>query len=355
MPDKAPGSARPRRGRYTVRRGALPPSAQVMHFSSTKWEKFIEDACNERKLGSKRYAQVKRLGNSGDAGRDVEARLIPTLTEGQWDLFQAKHYGNRLTPGDAFPELAKFFVNLTAGAFPAPRIYYFCSPQNAGPDLHDLLAAPETLKQRLLSDWAAGLTGLKGWKPKLTPEITKRVQAHDFSKIQECLVRDLLRWHAQNQAMHFELFGIEPERGSDPSMPAIPAADELVYVSELLRVYSEYSGTSVELTNLIVGDFNEHFSDSRATFYCAEGLKRFSRDLYPEDEFGTLLAMVHDGIRPMVSSPRLKSGMERLDRATQAASTLKVSDSKLAPRLRGGDLPGACHHLVNEKKIRWVK
>jgi hypothetical protein len=326
-----------------------------MHFSSTQWEIFIEDACVERKLGSKRYAQVKRLGNAGDAGRDVEARLIPTLSEGQWDLFQAKHYRNRLTPGDAFPELAKFFVNLTAGVFPAPRIYYFCSPQNAGPDLHDLIAVPETLKQRLLLDWAAGATGLKDWKSKLTLEIAKRIQAYDFSKIQECLVRDLLRWHAHNQAKHFELFGIEPERGADPSMPAIPAADEFVYVSELLRVYSEHSGIPVGLPNLNTGEFGEHFSDSRATFYCAEGLKRFSRDLYPEDEFGNLLEMVHVGIRPMVSSPRLKSGMERLDRATEAASTLKVSDSKLAPRLRGGDLPGACHHLVNERKIRWVK
>jgi hypothetical protein len=281
--------------------------------------------------------------------------LIPALAEGQWDLFQGKHYGNRLTPGDALRELAKFFVNLSAGAFPAPRIYYFCSPQNAGPDLHDLLAAPVAFKQRLLSDWGSGVTGLKDWKSKLTPEITKRVQAYDFSKIQECLVRDLLRWHAHNQAKHFELFGIEPERGPDPSMPANPADDELVYVSELLRVYSEHSGTTVDLADLHVGQFGEHFSDSRSTFYCAEGLKRFSRDLYPEDEFGHLLEMVHAGIRPMISSPRLKSGMERLDRAIQAASTLKVSDSKLAPRLRGGDLPGTCHHLVNDKRVRWVK
>lgn len=355
MPAKKPGLARQRRSRYVVRRGALPPSAQVMHFSPARWEQFIEDACVERRLGTKRYAQVKRLGNSGDAGRDVEARLIPALQAGRWDLFQAKHYGSRLSPGNAFPELAKFFVNLAEGVFPAPRHYYFCSPQNAGPDLHDLLAAPVNLKQRLLSDWAVGATGLKDWKHKLTPPISALVQGFNFSIFQECLVRDILRWHALNQPKHFELFGIEPERGSDPSMPAIPTADEFVYVTELLRAYTEHSGRSVHLTNLEDCEMKEHFSDSRAIFYCAEGLKRFSRDLYQEDEFGALLSMVHDGLRPILSSPRLTSGMERLDRAIEAVSTIRVADSKLAPRLRGGDLPGTCHHLVNEKKIRWVK
>jgi hypothetical protein len=87
-----------------VRRGALPPSGQVMHFSPERWEQFIEDACLERKVGSKPYVQVKRLGNAGDAGRDVEARITESLAEGQWDLFQGKHYDNRLAPSDAFPE-----------------------------------------------------------------------------------------------------------------------------------------------------------------------------------------------------------------------------------------------------------
>lgn len=338
-----------------MRRGALPPSAQVMHFSPERWEQFIEDACLGRSIDSKPYAQVKRLGNAGDAGRDIEARITQPLAEGEWDLFQGKHYANRLAPSDAFPELAKFFVNLVGGVFPAPRFYYFCSPQNAGPELHDLLAAPEKLKTRFLADWKVGKTGLKEWKCKLTAEVEECVQILNFSKFQECLVRDLLQWHARDQAKHFELFGIEPERGDDPLMPPIPAVHELVYVSELLRVYAEHSGTDVDLATLAAGEYAEHFSDSRATFYCAEGLKRFSRDLYSEDEFGKFLAMVLQGIRPTISSPMLKSGMERLDRATEAAQTLKLSDSRLATRLRGGDLPGACHHLVNEKKLRWVK
>lgn len=345
-----------RRSRFVGKGGLLPPAALVMHFSPSQWEKFIETACLYRPINGSRYVQVNRLGNAGDAGRDIEARLVDTLLKDKWDLYQAKHYANRLTPGNAFGELAKFFTNLAAGVFSMPRRYYFCSPQNAGPDLHDLFAKPDEFKTFFVSAWSAGTTGMKEWVKALTPEVRKVVQEFDFSRIQQCLVRDLIKWHATDQAVHFALFGIEPERGDDPAMPTVPTDDELVYIDELLRVYGEDRSTVITLAEVDASqDYSEHFSASRTAFYCAEGLKRFSRDLYPEDEFGHLLMMVLAGIRPIVSSPKNKTGLDRLDRAVTAAASLNVSDSKLSPRIRGGDLPGTCHHLVNENRIRWVR
>jgi hypothetical protein len=85
-------------------------------------------------------------------------------------------------------------------------------------------------------------------------------------------------------------------------------------------------------------------------------LQRFSRDIYPhEDEFERLLDMVYAGILPTVAQLRLKTGMDRVDVAVDKASTLQVQESRLSPQLRGGDLPGTCHHLVNEGKLKWVK
>jgi hypothetical protein len=345
-----------RRNRFVSKGGILPPAALVMHFSPDQWERFIEMACLHRPINGSRYVQINRLGNAGDAGRDIEARLIDTLLQDKWDLYQAKHYDHRLAPSDVFGELAKFFSNLAAGIFPMPRRYYFCSPQNAGPDLHDLFAKPDEFKTRFISDWSAGKTGLKDWGKELTPKVLKEVQQFDFGRIQECLVRDLIKWHATDQTVHFELFGIEPERGDDPAMPTVPTDDELVYIDELLRVYGEDRSEAITLAEVDVSkDYSEHFSASRTAFYCAEGLKRFSRDLYPEDEFGHLLTMVLAGIRPIVSSPKNRTGFDRLDRAVTAAAGLNVSESKLSPRVRGGDLPGTCHHLVNESKIRWVR
>jgi hypothetical protein len=165
----------------------------VLHFSPDQWEKFIEEACRQRPLTSgASYAVVKQLGGAGDGGRDVEARLIPALTAGQWDLYQAKHYGAGLTPSDFFPELAKFFLQLGVGTYPPPRYYFLCAPRGVGNDLHNLLSKPSEFKDRFLSDWQAGKTGLKDRSQELTQPVHALISAYDFSTILECQLRDLL-------------------------------------------------------------------------------------------------------------------------------------------------------------------
>ena len=142
----------------------------------------------------------------------------------------------------------------------------------------------------------------------------------------------------------------------DPPAPSTPTADEANYIQALLQVYSELSGKTLTVDALMASpEFREHFLDQRTTFYCAEGLKTFSRDLYGEHEFFNLLEMIHTGIRSSVNSPRHTSGLDRLEAGLASAQGLKVNDSVLSPRLRPGDLPGSCHHLANQKKLKWVK
>lgn len=349
-------ATKPKRHRLVVKRGAVPPAVYLMHISDKQWEKFIESACHQRPLP--RYAQVKMLGNANDKGRDVEARLQKDLVADGWDLFQAKHYSTRLAPGDAFPEMAKFFLHLSKGSYPEPRKYYFCAPQNAGPELHDLLADASKLKASFLAAWRNGTHGLGVAAVKISSAAEAIAEKFDFSKFEECLVHELLDWHSRNVASHFKLFGIEPERGDDPAVPAKAQPHEQVYVEELLRVYSERSERPILMQDVDSdsdGIYGDHFAAQREVFYAAEGLRRFSRDIYPEDEFENLLQMVKKGIQPKVTSPRLTTGFDRLDAALDAVSGLSLQDSVLHPRLRGGDLPGACHHLVNEKKLKWVR
>lgn len=112
----------------------------------------------------------------------------------------------------------------------------------------------------------------------------------------------------------------------------------------------------MDLTKVLADQvYREHLAAAREAFYAAEGLKRFSRDIYVDDEFGKLLDMVRKGIRLKVNSPLLKTGLQRHDAAIEAAQRLTVTDSVLHPRLRGGDLPGTCHHLVNENHFTWVR
>lgn len=346
-----------RKNRFAVKRGVIPPSSQVLLFHSDQWEKLVEIACLNRPLdGGRKYAFVKQLGGAGDGGRDVEARLVPALLEGQWDLYQGKHYDHALQPTDVFKELVKFFKNLAAKTYPEPRYYYLCAPRGVGNDLHNLLTKPDELKQRLLGDWKAGKTGLKGRTTELTPDLEKVVMAFDFRNIRECQTRDILEWHAQDRKAHFDLFGIEGERGDDPLAPIAPEASEQVYVEELRKVYAEVAGKSLTLDELMTSEScGEHFQSQRSHFYCAEGLKIFSRDTHGEAEFDALLDMVLVGIGPKVKSPRHKTGLDRLEAGTSGAEQLVVNDSVLAPKLRPGDLPGTCHHLANQKRLKWVK
>lgn len=347
---------KPKPNRLVVKRGTVPPSVFLHTVSDKKWEEFIAAACRQRTIGTGKYVSVKVLGNAGDKGRDVEARLQTDLVSNGWDLYQAKHYEHRLTPGNAYPELVKFFGHLRAKSFPVPRKYYFCAPKNAGPDLHDLLANPDELRATLLKAWKDGSHGLKDHVTKLTPEMEAFINAFDFKRFEECQVVDLLDWHAQDASEHCALFGIEPERGDDPAVPTHAQPHEMTYVEELIRAYSEADGVPMDLAKVQADEvYREHLAAAREVFYAAEGLKRFSRDIYIDDEFGKLLEMVMNGIRLKVRSPLLKAGLQRHDAAIDAAQGLAVTDSVLHTRLRGGDLPGTCHHLVNEKRFTWVR
>ena len=344
-----------KRGRLVIDAGKFPPSVQVLHFTDEQWEQFIEECCRIQGPNGETYTQVKRLGGPGDGGRDVEARLKPDLLEDSWDLYQAKHYRSPLAPSEFFPELAKFFQHVSAGTYPCPKHYYLCAPLNAGNDLHDLIAAPEKLKARLLQDWQSGTTGLNGKSDLLTEKVRSVVEAFNFARIREVLTRDLIDIHSKDEAAHFQLFHIEPKRGDDPAKPFAPANIEQRFVEELIKVYSEKSGELLSTQDVMESDiYSGHFDASRAEFYCAEGLRRFSRDIFPE-EFPKLLQMVLDGVRSILKHPKHNTGFERLDAVMEKVSALQLTDSKLFPRLRGGDLPGTCHHLANDGKITWTK
>lgn len=335
--------------------GAFPPSVQVKHFNDKQWEAFIETCCVLDSGERGKYVSVKRLGGPGDAGRDVEARLVRDLIMDQWDLYQAKHYQNQLAPSDFFPELAKFFWHLGQGTFLRPRYYFICAPLNTGPELHDLLANPDEFKKRFLADWDLEKTGLKGKAKWKTPETLAQIDEFDFKNIREVLVRELIDLHATDQVNHFKTFHITPVRGDDPSAPSSPTVEEEIYINELVKVYEENVGKPMGLAEVLTSsDYSEHLTDCRSEFYCAEGLKRFSRDIYP-DEFERLLTMVHQGVRSTATNPKHKNGLDRLTAVVTQVSSLALNDSKLHPTLRPGDLPGTCHHLVNEKKIKWVK
>lgn len=354
-----PGTTRKsRKNQHVARGGVIQPSSQILLLNADQWEEFILAAARLRDLpGGSHYAVVKRLGGAGDGGRDIEARYGQALERDGWDLYQAKHYAHGLTQAEAFPEMAKFFKQLALKTYPRPTCYYFCCPRAVGNELHTTMASgAAAFKAKFLDAWQNENTGMKGRAAELTPVVQAAIDDFDFSRFIECPAHDLLTWHALDKAVHHDLFGIVPERGDDDPMPVQPAGHEDVYLDELLRVYTEHKASPVTRGDVLGSIYEEHLTAQRQTFYCAEGLQRFSRDIYPhEQEFERLLDMVYVGIRPTVAQLSLKTGMDRVDATVDKASTLQVQESRLSPQLRGGDLPGACHHLVNGGRFTWVK
>lgn len=332
-----------------------PPSSLVQIFSPEDWEDFIEESCRARMNHGDLYCFVARIGGAGDAGRDVEARYTPTLSEGCWDLYQAKHYNSAIGESVLYPELAKFFHHLSLGTYPAPKYYFVCAPKNTSPKLHDLIAAPEKLKTAFMKSWQEGKNGIKLKDFPLTQDVVSAVAKFDFGNIKEMPVKDLIAYHSLNSSAHECLFGIEALRGANPVMPPHPAKDELMYIAQLVMVYSEDAGELMSMGDVLASStYGDHLESCRGEFYSAEGLRRFSRDVMP-GEFENLLIAVHDGVRRLNSSPKELVAFEKVEKVLQAAAVLQVANNPLSNKLLPADLPGACHHLVNEEKLKWLK
>lgn len=335
---------------YVIQAGAHAPVAQLRLMDSTSWEIFVEECCLP--LVGNTYQTVKRLGMPGDKGRDVEAIVTLPRKQHGWDLYQCKYYKGPVAPSDFFPEMAGFFSHLARKSYPEPSTYFICAPHDCGVDLYDLLVSePEDFKAVFLQAWVDGNRGLK---KNLTPEIKAVVESFDFSRFKEMSARTLVETHAKNQSAHFTRFGIRPKRLDDPAVPKSPTKREQKYVEALLAVYSEHAAHSVDSNGLTGSDYEEHFSACRSEFYSAEGLKRFSRDIFP-GEFDVFLATMLTTVKSAIGLPIHKTGLERLCAATERSYQLKMADSPLSESLRSPDMPGACHHLANAGKLKWVK
>jgi hypothetical protein len=340
---------------YILTPGAHPPVMVIRIWNSGDWEEFVLECCQEMKALDNRYLSVKRLGGPGDKGRDVEALVLLPRAIHQWDLYQCKHYDAPISPSTFFPELVKFFGHLTANSYPQPANYFLCAPQDCGNDLNDLLTGDSTaFRETFLTAWRNGTNGLKNLTGQLTPLTEAVVQQFDFARIQEFQARDLLTWHKRNTSAHFSRFGVKPKRLKPPKVPKKPQKKEQRYIEALLSAYSETCGTSLSLDDLPTTEHVEHFEGSRAQFYSAEGLRIFSRDIFPK-QFDELLDEVWDGVRTSISNKALTTGMERLHKAVEVVSTLKITENPLSANLRAPDLPGTCHHLANKGRVKWVK
>lgn len=323
------------------------PEQRLLLMNDKSWELFIERCVRQlQKEGV--YAYVQHLGGAGDKGRDVCGYTQEGQPEeGKWDLYQGKFYATSLSPSEFAPELVKFLTNVFDSTYPRPRNYYVCALK-LGTTLFDMLRHPARMRAWILKTWTE-----KGFKPDLSNDLIAFIDAFPFDIILNKPPADLLDIHGRDAAMHWQHFGVLGSRDPNPAVPVAPTADELKYVKALLDVYSEQTSATVTEVAAISPKYQPHFAAQRRLFYSAEGLNRFSRDKLP-GAFDDLLSQVELGIGTVLTTPHT-DGLSKLHEALRQASSLQVTANPLNARLEGGDLQGACHHLANQERAKWVE
>jgi len=327
----------------------LTPEQRLFFMNDDEWESFIEQCALQLKSEGD-YRQVIRMGGAGDKGRDVCGYLEDIPAHGTWDLYQAKHYEETLSPSAFSPELAKFLFNVFENSYTRPRCYFICALR-VGPKLHDLVMNPSKFKTWILDEWKEKNGDFGTFKKPLTSELEAYINAFPFEIIKVKTTADLLETHSRSNR-HWEIFGVLDARGPNPEIPELPAADEQKYVEAVLEVYQEATHTPIPDPAAIPNTYKKHFKAQRRLFYSTEGLNRFSRDKLP-GAFDDLINQVELGVSSELTFPH-PDGMTRLTKVLNTANTLQVTANPLHARLQAGDLQGACHHLANQERIRWI-
>lgn len=330
------------------------PAQRIAFYSSDEWEEFIKEWAIELKPA---YLQVKRLGGSGDGGIDVAGFRSERGLEGVWDLFQGKHYAGPISPSDAWPEFLKMFIHVDAGDYVLPETYNFLAPKGCGTTLNRLLSKPSALKERFLLAIDDSTPLAKTVDAVALGRIRSLAQSTDFAMFKSVELHDALKTH-ETSNRHLARFGgtqlPSPRPFTDP--PEAVHDDEVVYIAELRKVYSERC--SDDLSDPVgIGahpQFGKHFKRQRFAFYAAESIRMDARDAVPDGTFKRLQDDVHDGIIELAEADH-DSGMKRLTEVLSHSTLLDLGSHPLVSWASPKARQGICHQLANEKRLTWTR
>jgi len=209
-------------------------------FSAEEWETFIEEWLDTKKT---LYKEIERFGGAGDKGRDVVAYITDPKVNGyEWDCYQCKHYDHPLIPAEMYIEFGKIIYYSYTNEYPVPKKYYFVAPRGCGTSMTKLLQDPQSIKAAVKAKWVThiGSKIISGTQIDLTGTLLDHVENFDFSIFDRIQPKTIILEHSKHPN-HLHWFGGGlPDREvlDENTIPASIAANESIYVNELLSAYN---------------------------------------------------------------------------------------------------------------------
>ena len=301
-----------------------------------------------------KYIKVSTMAGSGDKGRDI----VAYYEERKYDIFQCKHYKNPLSPSNYWLEFGKLCYYTYIGDYEIPRAYYIVSSNGIGQSLRDLIDKPHNINKGLIDKWDEKCKDsiIKNKSIELDGEFKDYVGRFDFSIVSDIPPINLIEQHAKT-IWHKFRFGGGIKKREKPKIPTNISEEECSenYIRELLDVYSQKNKKNIIDIETLRREkkFYNHFERQREDFYCAQSLKRFSRDEYlDEDPFNDISNEVYKGIIDCFDED-YESCYSKVNGVLKVARSLVLQSSELGD-INPSDKSGICHNMVNEGKLSWV-
>jgi len=329
----------------------IPKLKRLEIFDEDTWEDITLELVHQWKA---QYSKVVRCGGGGDLGRDV----IAYTPNEDWENFQCKYYAKSLTLDEAIREVGKLIYYSYKDKYSVPIKYYFVSPKGVTTQLLNHLMDTEKFKDELIKRWDKQCRTKITTKHKIeldTDLLSYIDSSIDFKIFDHIPPLDIIELHSQTP-YHVIRFGASThKRPKSVTPPPTLEASELTYTSELLLAFGDAEKKDVNNINLITfPEYEQEYHSARRNFYSADGLEKFSRDWLPNDCYKELLDECYETISPVIMSEH-KDGYARYLKVSAQAAGTNYSSHPLHHYIKVQDKKGLCHHLVNEKKIKWVK
>lgn len=315
-------------------------------------EKFVHDWVAKKIT---LYVSHENFTGTGDMGRDVVGFLTDQKHEGAWHNYQCKQYNKKINRSMGLLEIGKILYYASQKNFSVPEKYFFIAPKGINRPLETLINNPSQFKNALINEWAELCESkiIQNAKVPLNDEILQVINEFDFSKIEALQVSQLLSDPDINSVL-FKWFKHDPGEAPKGNVPVEVENNEQEYVSQLVHAYGERIG-SVLKSHKELEDFDDHFNHfkiQRRRFYDAEAFQRYYRDNTAPQTVQQIKDDIYDGIIDSYIYKEYKDTLDKIIAILGEVIRVQLSGD-LSSYTTNSVRQGLCHHLVNERKIKW--